>query len=497
MTENLDDPQRQAAALASDDLMLFVDLAFAELYPGQILDLNWHLEVLAELARQVVNRETKKLMVALPPRSLKSFAFSACLPAFLLGKSPGLQILCASYGAELARQHSADCRKIMMSDWYQKAFPQTKISPSKSTETLFETTANGSRRAVSAEGSVTGLGGDVIIADDLVSAGDAHNIKVHQDRTDWFFRSLLTRLNKPNDGIVVVIGQRLHIDDPMGRIAAAMPMKLVAVPAIAQEDREYDLGKGRTHLFKANAILHPALLDDEELKSRRGAMGAADFNAQYLQDPLPDGGGALDFSRHERFDRPPRNLMIFHSWDTARTPGGGDFTVGVKFGYVDERYYILDMYPCQYDFTGVVRFIRHKIEIDKPAWSIIETADGSGDAVYRTLTREHGIANISSFHPKKSKEDRFYEIVPMIEAGDVYIPEVAPWLKEYRNQFMAFPSTASVHDDMLDAVSQFLRNANELIRRAGGVRPNKYFCNTQVFQLFPPPRQRLVHYDVR
>jgi hypothetical protein len=102
----------------------------------------------------------------------------------------------------------------MMSDWYQKAFPQTKLSGSKSTDAYFETTANGSRRAVSAEGSVTGFGGDVIIADDLVSANDGHKMKVHQDRTDWFFRSLLTRLNKPNEGIVVVIGQRLHIADP-------------------------------------------------------------------------------------------------------------------------------------------------------------------------------------------------------------------------------------------------------------------------------------------
>jgi hypothetical protein len=90
-------------------------------------------------------------MIALPPRSLKSFIFSACLP-----KNPGLRILCASYGMDLARQHSADCRKIMMSDWYQKTFPQTKLSGAKSTEILFETTANGCRRAVSAEGPLPG-----------------------------------------------------------------------------------------------------------------------------------------------------------------------------------------------------------------------------------------------------------------------------------------------------------------------------------------------------
>ena len=495
MTKNLDDQQLQVAHLASADFLLFVELAFAHLYPGQVLATNWHLKVLAELARQIACGELRKLMVALPPRSLKSFIFSVCLPAYLLGKNPGLRILCASYGMDLARQHSADCRKIMMSEWYQSTFPQTKLSGSKSTEILFETTANGYRRAVSAEGSVTGFGGDVIIADDLVSANDAHNVKVHQDRTDWFFRSLLTRLNKPNEGIVVVIGQRLHIADPMGAIAEAMRMEAVAIPAIAQEDRTYDLGGGRSYRFRAGEVLHPELLDAEELASRRRSMGAADFSAQYLQDPLPDGGGALDFSMHRRFEHAPSNLMIFHSWDTARTAGGGDFTVGVKFGYADENYFILDMYTAQLDFSQVVRFIHHKMRVDRPAWTIIEAADGSGDAVHRTLVNDYGVRNISPYGPKKSKEDRFYEIVPMIEGGNVYIPNSASWLKEYRNQFMSFPSNGPGHDDMLDAVSQFLRHANELVRKAGGAPPKRYFCNTQVYRMVEFGSHRLVRYS--
>ena len=224
-------------------------------------------------------------------------------------------------------------------------------------------------------------------------------------------------------------------------------------------------------------------------------MGAADFSAQYLQDPLPDGGGALDFSMHRRFEHAPSNLMIFHSWDTARTAGGGDFTVGVKFGYADENYFILDMYAAQLDFTQVVKYIHHKMRVDQPAWTIIEAADGSGDAVHRTLVTDYCVRNISPYGPKKSKEDRFYEIVPMIEGGNVYIPNSASWLKEYRNQFMSFPSNGPGHDDMLDAVSQFLRHANELVRKAGGVPPTRYFCNTQVYRMIGFGPRRLVRYS--
>jgi hypothetical protein len=306
--------------------------------------MNWHLEVLAELARQIVDRETRRLMIALSPRSLKSFIFSVCLPAYLLGRYPGIRIIGASHNAALANQLSADCRKLMMSDWYVDAFPETKISPSKSTEAYFETTGNGSRRAVSAEGTVTGFGADVIVADDLVDANDAHNLKVHQDRTNWFFRSLYTRLNVPNESSIVVLGQRFHVADPMGNIARDIKMDMLVIPAIAQEDRTFDLGGGRSYTFKAGDLLHEAFLSREELKTRRRAMGPADFSAQYLQDPLPEGGGALDFSMHKRFDKPPENLLIFHSWDTARTLGGGDYTVGIKFGYVDDKYYMLDVY---------------------------------------------------------------------------------------------------------------------------------------------------------
>jgi phage terminase large subunit-like protein len=132
---------------------------------------------------------------------------------------------------------------------------------------------------------------------------------------------------------------------------------------------------------------------------------------------------------------------------------------------------------------------------DKPVWSIIETADGSGDAAFRTLTNEYDIRNITPYHPSKSKEHRFYEIVHMIQAGDVLLPTSAPFLPAYRNEYMAFPNNGTGHDDQLDAVSQFLRNAPDLIRRAGGVAPKSHFRNLPVFRLVNLGRRRLVDYS--
>jgi hypothetical protein len=48
---------------------------------------------------------------------------------------------------------------------------------------------------------------------------------------------------------------------------------------------------------------------------------------------------------------------------------------------------------------------------------------------------------------------------------------------------------------MLDAVSQFLRHANELVRKAGGAPPKRYFCNTQVYRMVGFGSHRLVRYS--
>jgi predicted phage terminase large subunit-like protein len=41
-----------------------------------------------------------------------------------------------------------------------------------------------------------------------------------------------------------------------------------------------------------------------------------------------------------------------------------------------------------------------------------------------------------------------------MEAGQVFIPESAPWLADYLNEILAFPN--GKYDDQVDSTSQFL-----------------------------------------
>jgi hypothetical protein len=92
----------------------FVYAAFEALNPSQRLVPNWHIDAVCYCIQQMVTGQNRKrLVLNLPPRSLKSLVVSVCLPAWLLGRDPGARIICASYSQDLAEKFSRDCRALL------------------------------------------------------------------------------------------------------------------------------------------------------------------------------------------------------------------------------------------------------------------------------------------------------------------------------------------------------------------------------------------------
>src|SRR5438128_2225089 len=119
--------KREYAALLRNDLLGFIHLSFLELNPTTEFKNNWHLEVIAhelELVRRGINR---RLIINVPPRSLKSHCASVSFAAWLLGHEPSAQIICASYAQDLSNKLASDCRTLMMSQAYKKIF-NTQLS---------------------------------------------------------------------------------------------------------------------------------------------------------------------------------------------------------------------------------------------------------------------------------------------------------------------------------------------------------------------------------
>jgi len=148
--------RRLADAIARTDFYSFLSAAFPLVAQADVFLPNWHIEAIAFALERVMKGEIKRLIITLPPRSLKSICASVAYPSFVLGHDPTRCIICVSYSDSLARKHANDCRALMRTGLYRGVFPGTRISAAKDTELEMMTTRRGFRLATSVGGTLTG-----------------------------------------------------------------------------------------------------------------------------------------------------------------------------------------------------------------------------------------------------------------------------------------------------------------------------------------------------
>lgn len=92
-------------ALVRGDLRAFTERCFYHLNPATTFLENWHLEVICAELEACRRGETTRLILTLPPRSLKSLCASVAFPAFILGR-----IAMAAAGGSAPAVHSHKTR---------------------------------------------------------------------------------------------------------------------------------------------------------------------------------------------------------------------------------------------------------------------------------------------------------------------------------------------------------------------------------------------------
>lgn len=159
------------------DLRAFIKYSFNYLRPGEEFISSWHLDAISHYLIAVKNRQIKRLIINMPPRTLKSLTCSVAYPAWLMGNDPTSSIICASYAQSLSNQHSLDCRQILESDWFKIAFPTCRLAKDQNEKSKYKTTQNGMRFATSVGGTLTGVGGSCFVGSTLVQT-DEGNIPI-------------------------------------------------------------------------------------------------------------------------------------------------------------------------------------------------------------------------------------------------------------------------------------------------------------------------------
>lgn len=435
----------------------FVAKAFSVVHPGKQYVHAWHVYAMCEAMDETLfgDVSSRRLVISVPPRHLKSFTAAVALPAFLLGHRPDSRIMVATYALELGREHATLCRTLMSSPWYRALFPATRLGRCNGDH--LRTIRGGDRMTVSVAGTVTGFAADLIVIDDLLNASDATSPTERLRAQDFIDNALLTRFDDPKAGCVIAIQQRLHEVDPTGYLLGK-GYRHLNLPAIAPEAGRFPIGMGRYHLRKVGEALFPEVHDLAALEQIRRELGSTVFNMQYQQDPVAAGGSPMRWEWFRVHDsQMPRNWYQFvvQSWDTAMSADPrADFSVCTTWGFREGIWYLLDVFRDRLDFAPLKRKAVElclKWQADRV---VVEDA-GSGKPLLQDVRDDYPDIRdrFKRGWSPEPKDVRFIAVQTMAEAGQMSLPRDAPWLKLFRDELMGFPQAQ--YDDQVDSVSQF------------------------------------------
>jgi predicted phage terminase large subunit-like protein len=445
-------------SILRNDFYAFVERCFRELHPQTEFLSNWHLELIAAELENCRVGKTTRLIVNVPPRSLKSICCSVALPAWILGHNPSEQIICASYAQDLANKHSMDCRSVMSTAWYQRLFP-ARLSPQKQSLQEFVTVQKGARLATSVGGVLTGRGADWLIIDDPLKPDEALSDTIRNSVNNWFDHTLYSRLNNKSTGRIIVVMQRLHEDDLVGHLLGLGDWKVLRLPAIAEVDEQFEVSTTygvRSFSRRAGESLHPDREPLPILEDLRRTQGEYNFAGQYQQSPSPLGGGLVKaewFKIYKQSELPNPFELTFQSWDTAcKSSELNDYSVCTTWGLKGKRLYLLNVFRRRVEYPELKRMIIEQAKLYGAKVVLIEDK-ASGTQLIQDLIAD-GFNSVKRYVPKLEKVLRLNSVTNLIENGFVYLPENEPWLAEYIHELVTFPR--SKYDDQADSTSQAL-----------------------------------------
>lgn len=454
-------------AMASNELASFTPIAFSAVAPGTPYLSNWHIRAIAYALERVERGECKRLIITMPPRSLKSVTASVAFPAWLLGRDPTKKVICVSYAQNLAVNLANSFRNVVDSSWYRAMFPRFKVSSRKNTENELQTTLGGGRLATSTGGQLTGRGGDIIIIDDPLKADEAYSETARKRCAEWVSTTLMSRFDNPSQGAVVLVMQRLHVDDLAGVLLEKGGWEHLNLPAIAEEDQRIQISKKRWHQRRLGDLLHPERLGMDYLDQQKVDLGSLNFSAQYQQTPAPTEGNMVKrawFRSYEPNALNVRGKTIVQSWDTAlKGDPGNDYSVGTTWAMDGSNYYLLDVVRVRAAYPELIKRVKSEIASHNPDIILIEDA-GSGSSLIADLESQH--ISTTEVRAKLDKETRLSRVAAMIENGNVYLPKDAHWKDDFINEVSSFPNARN--DDQVDSMTQALIWMKDDSSKGGG-----------------------------
>lgn len=465
-----------------EDFEIFARKVFRELNEADEIGEDPYLTILWHRLERVAKGKTRRLLVNMPPRHLKTLS-GVALAAWELGHNPGARIIIVSYGEDLAADIADFIRTILKAPWYQKAFPRTRIG-NRDTATHVKTTAGGALYATSFAGNITGKGADLIIVDDPHKIADAAYPDQMTRTVGIFSTSVVSRLNSRKRGRIVVFAHRLSPHDLSGHLLEEGGWKHLKLPLIVDEETLYMAGP-YSWLRKAGELLRNGEFDEAEIDSLRRSKSIPDFETFYQQNP-PDAAELIVAEDFGRFDKSPAGgrTILSVDWATGET-AASSYSVVQVWRVVDGQFYLINVWRSRAPYEYLKRQIWTFAE--RYRCSVILIENGTlAPALQAELIQTFGRAA-----PKielvptgnQSKQERLGQVTDLIKEGRVYIPQKADWIDAFLEELTTFPG--SDNDDQVDALSQALKWLRE--NRNVPPPPQKFLgCIGRAVRFNPP-----------
>lgn len=484
LDDNLEEWRRYEALLkyedrliaAREDFGVFCQMMMPGDDPNDPLDTKYiirpHHQIMINVANAIEAGTMTNVLLSMPPRHGKTWTLTTLFGAWQSGLHPERDMITASYNQDFAEsKFSKDFLDIVTSHRFAQVFPEYQLDPQMNNASHRRTMDKGSNFFAGRGGSVTGLGGDLVIGDDLFKNADEARLPDARDRVwDFFLKTLYSRRHS-DKAAVILTATRWTADDVHGRIIDpsnqlyseefAKDWHVINLPALAYEKND-PLGRE----------IGEALWEDKFSAEGLRKIEAPDpvhFSCLYQGNPVPDSGiiwapeHLWEYDRAE-YQMVKDNLKIYcysdHAYQTKRHSDPNVFLpVGV---HDDGSVYILpDIF---WDRAGPVEAVDAMIDMmvrHKPLRWFAEKGHIFSNllpTIRKRMEEERVACIIDEVWPKESKANRAIEAsskvmgaVARCQMGKIKFPGFAAWWPRAKAQLLQFPN--GNQDDFVDALS--------------------------------------------
>ena len=128
--------------------------------------------------------------------------------------------------------------------------------------------------------------------------------------------------------------------------------------------------------------------------------------------------------------------------------------------------YLLNVRREQLEYPDLRKAASEEYQHHRPSAIFVEDK-ANGRVLVQDLRRAN--LPVRPTRPEGSKEARADAATPVFEAGRVLLPANAPWLQDWIDEHLAFPSGA--HDDQVDTTSEAIKQLTAMTDQPLGQIP--------------------------